>query len=100
MKWIYKYADLRPWDPRNDVKQYEWDYKVLTKTRHQAPMVRTASIVSVDPRQSSMIIMKAKRKNKAPIPLANNDPNNSDSSQSHDDFTICDQPVSSQTIRK
>ncbi|KAL9893141.1 oxysterol-binding protein-related protein 8 isoform 1-T1 [Glossina fuscipes fuscipes] len=46
-KWIYKYADLRPWDPRNDVKQYEIDYKVLTKTRHLAPMVRTASIVSV-----------------------------------------------------
>uniref|UniRef100_A0A1A9ZBM1 Oxysterol-binding protein n=1 Tax=Glossina pallidipes TaxID=7398 RepID=A0A1A9ZBM1_GLOPL len=42
-----KYADLRPWDPRNDVKQYEIDYKVLTKTRHLAPMVRTASIVSV-----------------------------------------------------
>ncbi|XP_065371666.1 oxysterol-binding protein-related protein 8 isoform X2 [Calliphora vicina] len=99
-KWIYKYADLRPWDPRNDVKQYEWDYKVLTKTRHQAPMVRTASIVSVDPRQSSMVIMKAKRKNKTASPLASNDPNNSDSSQSHDDFTICDQPVSSQTIRK
>lgn len=46
-KWIYKYADLRPWDPRNDVKQYEIDYKVLTKTRHLAPMVRTSSIVSV-----------------------------------------------------
>ncbi|XP_037819009.1 oxysterol-binding protein-related protein 8 isoform X3 [Lucilia sericata] len=99
-KWIYKYADLRPWDPRNDVKQYEWDYKVLTKTRHQAPMVRTASIVSVDPRQSSMVLMKAKRKNKSTAALVSNDPNNSDSSQSHDDFTICDQPVSSQTIRK
>ncbi|KAI8130644.1 Oxysterol-binding protein-related protein 8 [Lucilia cuprina] len=99
-KWIYKYADLRPWDPRNDVKQYEWDYKVLTKTRHQAPMVRTASIVSVDPRQSSMVLMKSKRKNKSKVPLVSNDPNNSDSSQSHDDFTICDQPVSSQTIRK
>lgn len=63
-------------------------------------MVRTASIVSVDPRQSSMVIMKAKRKNKSSAPLANNDANNSDSSQSQEDFTICDQPVSSQTIRK
>lgn len=63
-------------------------------------MVRTASIVSVDPRQSSLALMKAKRKTKAKSPLASNDPNNSDSSQSHDDFTICDQPVSSHSIRK
>ncbi|XP_075148466.1 oxysterol-binding protein-related protein 8 isoform X2 [Haematobia irritans] len=107
-KWIYKYADLRPWDPRNDVKQYEWDYKILTKTRHQAPMVRTASIVSVDPmhvirncasdqRQSSLAIMKAKRKTKQLSKLAN-DPNNSDSSQSQDDLN--DQHVSSHTVRK
>lgn len=47
--WHYKYADLRPWDPRNDVKQYESDYRVQTKTKHQAPMVRTASIVSSEP---------------------------------------------------
>ncbi|XP_005189268.1 oxysterol-binding protein-related protein 8 isoform X8 [Musca domestica] len=108
-KWIYKYADLRPWDPRNDVKQYEWDYKVLTKTRHQAPMVRTASIVSVDPmhvirncaseqRQSSLAIMKAKRKNKKLSKLSSNDPNNSDSSQSQEDLN--DQAVSSHTVRK
>ncbi|XP_073815265.1 oxysterol-binding protein-related protein 8 isoform X8 [Musca autumnalis] len=106
-KWIYKYADLRPWDPRNDVKQYEWDYKVLTKTRHQAPMVRTASIVSVDPmhmirncaseqRQSSLAIMKAKRKNKKLSKLSSNDPNNSDSSQSQEDLN----DVSSHTVRK
>lgn len=108
MQWIYKYADLRPWDPRNDVKQYEWDYKVLTKTRHQAPMVRTSSIVSVDPmhvlrncgadpRQSSIAIMKAKRKTKQLSQLSN-DPNNSDSSQSQDDLN--DQRVSSRTVRK
>ncbi|XP_013118602.2 oxysterol-binding protein-related protein 8 isoform X7 [Stomoxys calcitrans] len=107
-KWIYKYADLRPWDPRNDVKQFEWDYKILTKTRHQAPMVRTASIVSVDPmhvirncasdqRQSSLAMMKAKRKTKQLTKLAN-DPNNSDSSQSPDDLN--DHPVSSHTVRK
>lgn len=47
--WHYKYADLRPWDPRNDVKQYETAYRVQTKTKHQAPMVRTASIVSSEP---------------------------------------------------
>jgi hypothetical protein len=46
---MYKHADLRPWDPRNDVCQYEYNYIIQTKTRHQTPMIRTASIVSVDP---------------------------------------------------
>ncbi|PSN56564.1 Oxysterol-binding protein-related protein 8 [Blattella germanica] len=48
-QWVYKHADLRPWDPRNDVYQYEYNYVIQTKTRHQTPMIRTASIVSVDP---------------------------------------------------
>ncbi|XP_052868675.1 oxysterol-binding protein-related protein 8 isoform X1 [Anopheles cruzii] len=48
-QWHYKYADLRPWDPRNDLRQYESNYRIQTKTRHQAPMVRTASVVSSDP---------------------------------------------------
>lgn len=71
-------------------------------------MVRTASIVSVDPmhvmrnctadqRQSSLAIMKAKRKNKKLANLSN-DPNNSDSSQSQEDLN--DHAVSSHTIRK
>ncbi|XP_054081858.1 oxysterol-binding protein-related protein 8 isoform X2 [Zeugodacus cucurbitae] len=42
-KWMYNYADLRPWDQRNDLKQYEANYKVLTKTRHRAPMVKHKS---------------------------------------------------------
>lgn len=46
---MYKHADLRPWDPRNDMCQYEYNYIIQTKTRHQTPMIRTASIVSVDP---------------------------------------------------
>lgn len=72
-------------------------------------MVRTASIVSVDPmhvirncaseqRQSSLAIMKAKRKNKKLSKLSSNDPNNSDSSQSQEDLN--DQAVSSHTVRK
>lgn len=48
-QWHYKYADLRPWDIRNDLRQYESNYEVKTKTRHQAPIVRTSSIVSADP---------------------------------------------------
>lgn len=48
-QWHYKYADLRPWDIRNDLRQYESAYRILTKTKHQAPIVRTASIVSSEP---------------------------------------------------
>uniref|UniRef100_A0A034V755 Oxysterol-binding protein n=1 Tax=Bactrocera dorsalis TaxID=27457 RepID=A0A034V755_BACDO len=43
-QWMYNYADLRPWDQRNDLKQYEANYKVLTKTRHRAPMVKHKSL--------------------------------------------------------
>lgn len=48
-QWHYKHADLRPWDIRNDVRQYESNYRIQTKTKHQAPIVRTASIVSSEP---------------------------------------------------
>ena len=46
-KYNYKHADVRPWDGRNDLYQYERDYTVCTKTRHKTPMIRTQSIVSV-----------------------------------------------------
>merc|ERR1719509_182140 len=46
-RYTYKHADVRPWDPRNDVLQYENNYNVCTKTRHKTPMCRTQSIVSV-----------------------------------------------------
>jgi len=46
--WVYKYADLRPWDPMNDVLQYENNYVIQTKTRHRMPVVRTTSITNVD----------------------------------------------------
>lgn len=48
--YVYKHSDLRPWDPRTDLFQYEHNYVIATKTRHKAPMIRTASIVSVDPK--------------------------------------------------
>lgn len=48
-QWHYRHADLRPWDLRNDMRQYESEYRVQTKTRHKAPMVRTASIISSEP---------------------------------------------------
>jgi len=46
-RWTYKHADFRPWDPRNDMFQYEHNYILCTKTRHKTPMIRTQSIVSV-----------------------------------------------------
>jgi len=46
--WIYKYSDLRPWDPVNDIKQYEQEFKVLTQMKHNTPLVRQMSIVNVN----------------------------------------------------
>ena len=45
--YCYRHADVRPWDPRNDLYQYEKDYIICTKTKHKTPMIRTQSIVSV-----------------------------------------------------
>ncbi|RZC36626.1 oxysterol-binding protein-related protein 8, partial [Asbolus verrucosus] len=50
-QWVYKHSDLRPWDPRNDLYQYEYNYIIQTRTKHPTPMIRTASIISVDPQQ-------------------------------------------------
>ncbi|XP_037087750.1 oxysterol-binding protein-related protein 8-like [Pollicipes pollicipes] len=47
-EYLYRYADLRPWDPHTDQHQYEAEYQVLTRTRVRAPMLRTASILSVE----------------------------------------------------
>ncbi|KAG8179305.1 hypothetical protein JTE90_024151 [Oedothorax gibbosus] len=46
--WVYKHADSRPWDPRTDVLQFECDFKIQTLTKHKAPTVRAASIVSAE----------------------------------------------------
>nr|XP_050856521.1 oxysterol-binding protein-related protein 8 isoform X2 [Vespula vulgaris] len=56
--WVYRHADARPWDPRNDVVQYEHDYIIRTKTRHKTPIMRTGSIVSTDP-QTQMPLLQA-----------------------------------------
>lgn len=49
--WHYKHADVRPWDLRNDVIQYESNFVIATKTRHRTPMIREASIQSESLRQ-------------------------------------------------
>ncbi|XP_015435808.1 PREDICTED: oxysterol-binding protein-related protein 8 isoform X1 [Dufourea novaeangliae] len=56
--WVYRHADVRPWDPRNDVVQYEQEYIVRTKTRHKTPIMRTGSIVSADP-QTQVPLLQA-----------------------------------------
>lgn len=50
-QWVYKHSDLRPWDPRNDLYQYEYNYIIQTRTKHPTLLIRTASIVSVEPQQ-------------------------------------------------
>lgn len=54
-QWVYKHSDLRPWDPRNDLYQYEFGYSIQTRTKHPTPMIRTASIISVDPQPVSIL---------------------------------------------
>ncbi|XP_057340280.1 oxysterol-binding protein-related protein 8 isoform X5 [Microplitis mediator] len=84
--WIYRHADIRPWDPRNDVVQYEQDYIVRTKTRHKTPIMRTGSIVSSDPqsqyhefwakhaesRSSLSVLKSSKRQLSNNLPLVEN----------------------------
>ncbi|KAK0092849.1 hypothetical protein PV326_000457 [Microctonus aethiopoides] len=65
--WVYRHADIRPWDPRNDVVQFEHDYIVRTKTRHKTPIMRTGSIVSADPQsqaesRSSLSVLKSSKR--------------------------------------
>ncbi|XP_076732235.1 oxysterol-binding protein-related protein 8 isoform X6 [Maylandia zebra] len=46
-EWHYKYADTRPWDPLNDLIQFEKDGCIQTKVRHRTPMVRSGSLISL-----------------------------------------------------
>uniref|UniRef100_A0A8C2DXT0 Oxysterol-binding protein n=1 Tax=Cyprinus carpio TaxID=7962 RepID=A0A8C2DXT0_CYPCA len=50
-EWHYRYADTRPWDPLNDLIQFEKDGCIQTKVRHRTPMVRSASVVSLSTQQ-------------------------------------------------
>lgn len=59
--YVYKHADSRPWDPLNDLYQYEKEYLILTKTKHKTPMIRTQSIVSVSDKAKKAIKEKANK---------------------------------------
>ncbi|XP_067906186.1 oxysterol-binding protein-related protein 8 isoform X3 [Heterodontus francisci] len=38
-EWQYKYADTRPWDPLNDLVQYEKEGVIQSQVWHRTPMV-------------------------------------------------------------
>ncbi|KAF2974724.1 hypothetical protein EK904_001591 [Melospiza melodia maxima] len=46
-EWHYKYADTRPWDPLNDMIQFEKDGAIQTKVRHRTPMSYDISLVFI-----------------------------------------------------
>ncbi|XP_061107547.1 oxysterol-binding protein-related protein 8 isoform X2 [Conger conger] len=46
-EWHYRYADTRPWDPLNDMVQFEKDGCIQTQVRHRTPMVRSGSVISL-----------------------------------------------------
>lgn len=46
--WVYKYRDLRAWDPVTDMMQFEHNGVIKSRTRHRVPMVkRTSSQLNV-----------------------------------------------------
>ncbi|XP_046861335.1 oxysterol-binding protein-related protein 8-like isoform X2 [Xenia sp. Carnegie-2017] len=46
-RYIYKYKNVRPWDPITDVREYENEFKIKTQTRIRAPMVKQQSLVAI-----------------------------------------------------
>ena len=38
-EWLYNYFDLRPWDTLTDLFQYEYDYKIKTRTKHDITII-------------------------------------------------------------
>mgnify|MGYP002803968213 CR=1 FL=1 len=47
-KYIYKYKNVRPWDAITDLFEYESEFKVKTRTRIQAPMVKQQSLIAME----------------------------------------------------
>ncbi|XP_022082788.1 oxysterol-binding protein-related protein 8-like isoform X2 [Acanthaster planci] len=45
--WVYKHMDNRPWDPLNDIEQFEHKGIIQTRTRHKTSILRTTSIISL-----------------------------------------------------
>lgn len=41
--WVYKYRDLRAWDPVTDMIQFEHNGVIKSRTKHRVPMVKRAN---------------------------------------------------------
>ncbi|XP_030070001.1 oxysterol-binding protein-related protein 8 isoform X2 [Microcaecilia unicolor] len=54
-EWNYKYADTRPWDPLNDLIQFEYDGIIQTKVRHQTPMVHVPKLKHIPSGQQKLV---------------------------------------------
>ena len=45
----HKFLSYRPWDPHNDLRQMEAEFKIETLSRHRTPPVRSGSIQPIVP---------------------------------------------------
>uniref|UniRef100_A0A452E491 Oxysterol-binding protein n=1 Tax=Capra hircus TaxID=9925 RepID=A0A452E491_CAPHI len=54
-EWHYKFADTRPWDPLNDMIQYEKDGVIQTKVKHRTPMVSVPKMKHKPTRQQKKV---------------------------------------------
>uniref|UniRef100_A0A8C5P5N7 Oxysterol-binding protein n=1 Tax=Jaculus jaculus TaxID=51337 RepID=A0A8C5P5N7_JACJA len=54
-EWHYKFADTRPWDPLNDMIQFEKDGVVQTKVKHRTPMVSVPKMKHKPTRQQKKV---------------------------------------------
>ncbi|XP_078534492.1 oxysterol-binding protein-related protein 8 isoform X5 [Lissotriton helveticus] len=54
-EWQYRYADTRPWDPLNDLVQFENDGAIQTKVRHRTPMVCSVTVPKIKRKPSSQL---------------------------------------------
>ncbi|ELW70516.1 Oxysterol-binding protein-related protein 8 [Tupaia chinensis] len=54
-EWHYKFADTRPWDPLNDMIQFEKDGIIQTKVKHRTPMVSVPKMKHKPTRQQKKV---------------------------------------------
>lgn len=94
-QYIYKCQDLRPWDARNDLKQFESNFIIQTKTKHQAPILKTASVISSESisvlkteSRSSLAAARRVLENIQKSNTSKNEDINSDSSHSLENETL------------
>ncbi|KAL1775425.1 oxysterol-binding protein-related 8 isoform X1 [Sigmodon hispidus] len=54
-EWHYKFSDTRPWDPLNDMIQFEKDGVIQTKVKHRTPMVSVPKLKHKPTRQQKKV---------------------------------------------